>query len=80
MYGGGGIAPSILNPGIDRDEWSASRPDRFIPGESAPATHWIGVLVSPRASVDAVARRRKSIPLPGIEPRLPSPQLVHSTH
>jgi hypothetical protein len=23
------------------DEWSASRPDRFVPGEKTPGTHWI---------------------------------------
>jgi len=31
---------------LDRGEWSASRPGRFIPG-----THWIGEWVSPRAGL-----------------------------
>jgi hypothetical protein len=27
---------------IGEDKWSASRPDRFIPSERCPRTHWIG--------------------------------------
>jgi hypothetical protein len=27
------------------DEWSASRPDRFTPGERAPSARWIGCWV-----------------------------------
>jgi len=30
-------------------KWSASRPDRFIPGERAPGSHWIGGWVGPGA-------------------------------
>jgi hypothetical protein len=33
-------------------EWSASRPGRFILGESASGTHWIGRRVDPRAGLD----------------------------
>jgi hypothetical protein len=33
-------------------EWSASRPDRFIPG-----THWIGGWVDLRAGLDEVEKR-----------------------
>jgi hypothetical protein len=41
-----------------------------------PAVLWIGGWVSPRAGLDAVAKRR--IPaLPGIEPRLSSPRPSH---
>jgi hypothetical protein len=39
----------------------ASRPDRFIPGETAPDTHIIGGSVDPRADLDL-------LPLPNIEP------------
>jgi hypothetical protein len=35
-------------------EWSASRPDRFIPRERAPGTHLIGGWVGPTAVLDAV--------------------------
>jgi hypothetical protein len=41
-WGSGGIAPRISDVGLDGGEWSASRPDRFIPRERAPGTHWIG--------------------------------------
>jgi hypothetical protein len=49
-------------------EWSASRPGRFTPGEIAPDTHWIGRWVGPRACLDAM-EERKILPLPGIEPQ-----------
>jgi hypothetical protein len=35
-------------------EWSAARPGRFIFGERAPGTHWIGGWVDPRAGLDDV--------------------------
>jgi hypothetical protein len=35
---------------------SASRPDRFAPGERAPSTHWIGGWVDPRAGLDNVEK------------------------
>jgi len=30
-WGSGGVAPRIVNLGIKRGEWSASRPSHFIP-------------------------------------------------
>jgi hypothetical protein len=36
------------------DEWSASRPGRFTPGETAPAARWIGDWVGPRAGLDDI--------------------------
>jgi hypothetical protein len=47
---------------LDGGEWSASRPCRFTPGERAPDTHWIGGWMGPRASLDAVVKRK--IPSP----------------
>jgi hypothetical protein len=38
-------------------QWSASRPGRFILGERAPGTHWIGSCVYPRASLDGVKEK-----------------------
>jgi hypothetical protein len=49
----GGIAP-FLTSAPDGDEWSASPPGRFNPGENAPGTHWVGSWVALRASVDIV--------------------------
>jgi len=40
---------------------------RFIPGERAPGTRWIGGWMDSRAGLDGVT------PLPGIEPRSSSP-------
>jgi hypothetical protein len=49
-------------------EWSASRPGRFIPGERAAATHWIGGWVGPRVGQNDV-EKRKFLNLPGLELR-----------
>jgi hypothetical protein len=37
--------------------WSASRPGRFIPGEKAACTHWIGGWLDPRAGLDDLEKR-----------------------
>jgi hypothetical protein len=50
-------------------EWSASRPNRFTPGERAPGTHWIGGWVGSRAGLDGV-EKRKFLILPGLELQL----------
>jgi hypothetical protein len=39
-------------------EWSASRPGRFTPRESALGTRWVGGWVDPRASLDDVEKRK----------------------
>jgi hypothetical protein len=49
VWGRGGIASRILNLTVDGGEWSASRPDHFTPGETAPGIHWIGGCVALRA-------------------------------
>jgi hypothetical protein len=67
-YGSGDIALTILSSAQDGDEWSASRPSCFTPGETAPGTHWIGCCIGPRAGVDAVGIENL-FPLPGIEPQ-----------
>jgi len=33
---------AFLTSTLERGEWSASRPGRFTPGETAAGTHWIG--------------------------------------
>jgi hypothetical protein len=42
----------FLTSALVRIEWSASRPGRFIPEETAPGTLWIGGWVDPRADLD----------------------------
>jgi hypothetical protein len=51
-----------LTSALDGGEWSASRPARFTPGETAPDTHCIGGWVGPRAVLDAVVKRKIPIP------------------
>jgi len=50
----------FLTSALHGGEWLVSRPGRFTPGESAPGTQWIGGWVGLRASLDAVAKRKKS--------------------
>jgi hypothetical protein len=51
---------AFLTSAPDWGECSAC-PISFIPGKRAPASHWIGVRVGPRANMDAVAKRKKKI-------------------
>jgi hypothetical protein len=39
VWGSGCIHPRFLELGTSGGEWSASRPDRFTPGEGASVTH-----------------------------------------
>jgi hypothetical protein len=60
-YGGVEIWPhAFLTSTLGRDEWSASRLDRFTSRERDPGVHWIGDLVGPSASLDAVVKRKNS--------------------
>jgi hypothetical protein len=43
-------------------------PRPLYSGERAPGSHWIGDWVSPRTGLDAVTKKKKFLPLPGIEP------------
>jgi hypothetical protein len=45
------------------------------PGRFTPGTHWTGGLPGPTAGQGSV-KKRKVLPLPGIKPRLSSPQPV----
>jgi hypothetical protein len=51
-----------LTSTLDGGEWSASRPGRFTPRETASGTHWIAGWVGPRAVLDAVVKRKIPIP------------------
>jgi hypothetical protein len=62
----------FLTSALVGGEWSASRPGRFTPGESAPVTHWIEGWVDPRTGLDDV-ERKQIFSLPGLELR----PLVH---
>jgi hypothetical protein len=58
----------FLTSALAGGEWSASRPGRFTPWETAPGTHYIGGWVDPRAVLDDV-KKRKFLTLPGLERR-----------
>jgi len=56
---------SVLGGG----ERSDLRPGHFTPKERAPATHWIGGWVSPRAGLDTVVKRKIPSPSRDSNPR-----------
>jgi hypothetical protein len=74
------MAPPFLTWALDGGERSASRTSRFIPGEIAPGTHWMGDWVRPKAHLDVW--RREILPLPGSNPGRPtsSPSLYRLSH
>jgi hypothetical protein len=55
----------FLISAVDGGKWSASRPGRLTRGERGSGTHCIGRGVYPRASLDAV-EKRKNFPFLGI--------------
>jgi hypothetical protein len=59
--------PIFLTSALAGGEWSASRPCRFNPRESAPGIHLTGGWVGPIAGLDDV---EKILTLPGLELRL----------
>jgi hypothetical protein len=68
-YGGVDVYTHVfLTSALTGGEWSAPRPGRFTPGERATGTHWIGVLVDPRASMDDI-EKWKFLTLQGTELR-----------
>jgi hypothetical protein len=52
----------------DGGEQSASCPSGFISRERAHGTHWIGGWVGPRASLDAVVKRKIPSPFWDLNP------------
>jgi hypothetical protein len=52
-------------------------PGRFTPRERAPAAHWIGGWVGPKAILDAVVKRKISIPLQESNPRIQIVQPIY---
>jgi hypothetical protein len=52
----GDIAPPFLTSILDGDEWLASRPCRFTSTETVPIAHCVGVVVCPRAVLDATEK------------------------
>jgi hypothetical protein len=56
----------FLTSALVERKWLSSRPGRFIPGENAAGTHWIGGCVGPKTGLDDV-KKRKFLTLPGLE-------------
>jgi hypothetical protein len=65
-----------LTSALDGGEWSASRPSRFTPKETAPGTHWIGGWVGPRAVLNSVVKRKIPSPRRESNPKTPIVQPV----
>jgi hypothetical protein len=71
LWGSGCMIHIFLTSALAGGEWSASRPRRFAPCETAPSTHWIGGSVDLRAGLDDV-EKRKFFTLLGLELQLVS--------
>jgi hypothetical protein len=58
-YGGVNVyIHTFVPPALVGGEWSASRHCRFISGERANGTRWIGSWVGPRAGLENVEKRK----------------------
>jgi hypothetical protein len=66
---------ALLTSAPDGGEWLASRTGQFIPTETVTWYPLCKGLGGPTVALDAVAKK-KFLPLPGIEPPLPSPLLI----
>jgi hypothetical protein len=63
-YGGTDVWIHIfLTSALNRGEWSASRPCRFTPGETASDTHWMGRWADPNMCLKAVEKRKNLTPV-----------------
>jgi hypothetical protein len=66
-YGGVGVWSYIFfTSALVWGQWSYSRAGRFIVGDRAPGTHWMGSWVDPRTGQDD-GEKRKFLVLPGLE-------------
>jgi hypothetical protein len=69
-YGGSDVYIHIsLTSALVGGQWLASFPSRFIPGERAAGTDWVGGWVGPSAALDV--GKRKFFILPGLKLRPP---------
>jgi hypothetical protein len=64
---------AFLISALGEGEWPASRPGLFTPGRRA---HWTEGWVSPRAGLDAVAKRKNPCPCRELNPGRPACSLV----
>jgi hypothetical protein len=67
--GSEGRIPRTFNSALDGGECSDSRIGYFTWGGTALDTNWTGNWEDPRDILNAVAKKRKLLPLPDIEPR-----------
>jgi hypothetical protein len=58
----------FLSSALFGGEWSASLPGCFTPRKEPQGTHWTGSCMGPRTGLEN-AKRRKILPLPGLEIR-----------
>jgi hypothetical protein len=64
---------ALLTSALDGGEWSVSRPGLFTTEERTIGCQLDRKLGGLQRGLDAVAKRKISLPLPGIETRLYSP-------
>jgi hypothetical protein len=71
VWGCGGITPLWLTSVLDGDKWSVPRSGLFSLNK-----HWLGGWVGPRASLDAVGKRKISCPWQELNPDRPARSLL----
>jgi hypothetical protein len=62
VYGNRGISSQKLDFAVDGDEWSDSRPGRFVVRVRALGIHCTGHCMSARTAVNAAEKRKISAP------------------
>jgi hypothetical protein len=71
-YGGVHVYIFLISPQAG-GQWSASRTDRFNPGERAACTLWVGSRVDPRSGLDDLETVLVSTGTRTLNPQLSSP-------
>jgi hypothetical protein len=66
-----GLIYIFLTSALVGDEWPASSPGLFIPGERSPCTHGVKGWIGPRTDLNDV-ERRQILPLQGPELQPPA--------
>jgi hypothetical protein len=70
----------FLTSALVEGEWLVSRPGRFIPGERASSTHWIGSWVGPGAGLGLIIMFMALQLFVGLSPLLQFLDPVHSRY
>lgn len=60
VWGTGGVASLFSSSELSVDKWLTQRPDQLTSGKEPHNTHWVGEYVGPKATLNAVDKRKIS--------------------